>query len=758
MAAHVTIDDRWLAEASRLLEQDDTTSTLAFDHPANQKARADGGDLESRVVQRAYGLDQAEALLHGRQHTRQALALVITAAVVMALLAGAGAARTVLSRGDPPQPIFFFELLATLLGLQSLLLLVWLVLMLCRPAGRALSGFSLGTVVLSLARRLTAALHRDSPHAVAVTATFSIMFSRSIGRWTISAISHGMWLAFNMACLVILTLLLSVHEFSFVWQTTILDRSEYQTLTRAISFLPRAAGFGPLPADEDVVRSEWSADATIQPSGSPAARPEMHVGLRQKWSALLVGCLVTYGIAPRLILLGFSLSMRRAACRRWRLDLSHAYYVRLERVLMPSRRAVASADDDHAVATSQASPGTGRETFERLPDRKSSGPPMIAGIELPQPPSTWPPRLHHVRWQDAGFIETGDDRHRMLDELRLTDPLPRTLVLVVALTTTPDRGIERFLRELRSIGPPTVWLILTGGQSMRDRQQQESLELRIEEWKALASRAGLDTSRVRAIDLDNLTDVTARMLSEVTGGTDQPVADGAGTTASERHIEEAFALIAEHAGPWFDDHAPPEHAQVVELHRRIGKLYRQTHASWSDLLHAPKAVLHSLPGRLEKSSKRFIELLPDRLRSSGRWLTAGAIAGAAGCVASAALLSPAVISALPIWAGVGGGLTTIIDLYRRRDHAARAQQEVDTPDSERDAAVQARIDALRSTVLFTLLLESQGYPEAAITRLLDATLTEALVEAAPVSSAALVCWLDDVRHQYDLALVRESRA
>ncbi len=63
--------------------------------------------------------------------------------------------------------------------------------------------------------------------------------------------------------------------------------------------------------------------------------------------------------------------------------------------------------------------------------------------------------------------------------------------------------------------------------------------------------------------------------------------------------------------------------------------------------------------RLKASADRIVDLLPLRLRQRPRWLAAGAMAGALGCIAAATLAAPGAIAALPLWAGMGAALTLI---------------------------------------------------------------------------------------------------
>ena len=125
-------------------------------------------------------------------------------------------------------------------------------------------------------------------------------------------------------------------------------------------------------------------------------------------------------------------------------------------------------------------------------------------------------------------------------------------------------------------------------------------------------------------------------------------------------------------------------------------------------------------------------------------MAAGAAAGALGCIAAAALISPVAISALPLWSVIGSAVAGILP-----GPAPRPGALVDAVPEAQD-----RGDTVRAAALWSLLLELQGSSEARITAVLQQTLD-------PDDGAALVSaddaqrWLDGVRHQFDLAMTRE---
>ena len=140
-----------------------------------------------------------------------------------------------------------------------------------------------------------------------------------------------------------------------------------------------------------------------------------------------------------------------------------------------------------------------------------------------------------------------------------------------------------------------------------------------------------------------------------------------------------------------------------------------------------------------------LKKLFDRLKRSPKWLAAGASAGALGCIAAAAMISPIAISALPIWSGLGAAIAAVM-----QPTGTKAQAEVN---GERSSG---GIDAaMRSAALFAMLLEMQGYQERTITRVLDAVVTDN--DNANIDASRARLWLNDLRHRFDLALAKEAR-
>ncbi len=541
----------------------------------------------------------------------------------------------------------------------------------------------------------------------------------AIGRWTLGSISHGLWLAFSVGCLVLAVLLLSTKDYTFTWETTILSAESYERLTRWIGYLPGALGF------------ETPTPEQIQASRAPVSRDQAAVA-SGAWSGLLLGSIVVYGLLPRLLLFLFCLSRRRRAFQRFRLDLARPGYVRLRPLLMSDHESISveGPDLDLDEPEAEAAPTDAHPTRPARP----AGPPAVLGYEIEPPDSPWPPPVDGVNWLDLGFVDGRDDRRRVQEHLDGAGTEPSTVVVFCGLTTSPDRGIRAFIDELQRAVSRPVSLALTGGESLRQRGDAGFVTRRVEDWRRLAGAAGLHEDRVIELDLDHLTDASLSKLADLVGV-------GEAAAPAPRHLEEAGDLIVDCVDGWSAENAAPQSAEQAELHRAIARLYRDQPPTWRQLLAAPSELGTDFRAHLQSGADRVVSLLPKRMRANPRWLLAGATAGALGCVAAATLVAPAAITALPLWAALGSALTAVIGL---------SQSIPGVPDQAAAEHTTEVTDAVRAAALFAVLLELQGRDEASITKVLARVADDGKQEIATPEAARK--WLTTLVRRFDAAV------
>jgi len=709
--AKVAFRDRLLAESVRALGHDGSRPIEAPD--ADAIAIAGGGDFETRLVARARAIASADRLEPAMRNTGQVFLAIVAIGVVLAAVAGLSAARA--SLGDENNEVNVFWALGGLLAIQSILLLAWLVVMVKTPA--ALPTLSLGGASVGLARRMAGRWHRSAENAAVVEATGAVFGRGAIGRWTLSSISHALWLVFNASCVVFVVLILSTGLYHFVWETTILPADAFTSLTRATAWLPSQLGF-PTPSPDQIAASDGSVS------------PDLSEATRHAWSGLLIGSVVTYGLAPRFVLLLLCVWRQTRARRAYRLDTSRPGYLRLQSRLMPGTKSLGVIDPD-------TDGDTRIDPVDRAPialNPTHGGAPALLGVEIAPPATPWPPSVAGVAWRDLGFVDGRSDRQRVLGELGNGSDGPSITVAVCGLTTTPDRGIAAFLGDVREAAGVRMAMVLTGGEALRKRSNGGQLTTRIDDWRALADAIGVAAGDVIELDLDHLTAASSAKLASLLGVK--------GTAAVvHRRIEDAFDAIVDHARGW---PAQPDTKQQAALHEAIGQLYRPEMSSWTQRFRLPDAagLKDNLPDALRAGAQGIVGMLPGRLKADTRWVAAGAIAGALGCVTAAVLLSPVAIAALPMWSAVGAAISAVV----------RATVSSGSAENNIDGSVRG--DAVRGAALFALLLELQGRDEAAITRILDDVIGDAGdsdFETADDTRRSL----DSMRHRLDIALVGE---
>lgn len=397
---------------------------------------------------------------------------------------------------------------------------------------------------------------------------------------------------------------------------------------------------------------------------------------------------------------------------------------------MPAARATGIIDPEGGWIPTTAD---GIDSMEAPPPIASDGPAAILGLEIAPPNTPWPPSVNGLEWLDLGFVDSRSERHGVIDRITTAAVRPRAAMVVCSLAATPDRGAGAFVRTLQQTSRVAVVLVLSDGEKLRRRGHLEQVAQRIDDWRRLAASAGIPDDRVIEVDLDHLTDASRTRLASLLGA-------GAGTptATSNRRIEDAFALIIDHAERWPGN---PRTAEQAELHRAIAKLYQGSESSWRGLLRIN--VKDGVPKMedIRSGADRMIELLPARLRLNPRWLSAGALTGALGCVAAATIVSPVAIAALPAWAGLGAAVSALI---------GPATSGGASPDR---TAIDLT-EAVNGAALFAAVLQLQGRDETAITRVIDRMAGE---DDPPVIRDVddARAWLDVLRDRFNRTLTDE---
>ena len=476
------VRQRLVAEAIRL--EEDRLGRILDDPAADARAREAGGDFEQRLLRRAGEM----ALGHRFAGTLEGLSQIrfwlLLGAMVLALLAGIGSAAAVFGQ-DATVNVGWA--LSALLGLQLLMLLLWVVFTVYRPKS---GGGTLGRAALAAVHGLGRRLSRRPESAVVLSASVGLLRRGGLGRWVASALTHGLWAMFCLGALIAAAFALSVRQYEFVWGTTLLTEGSFVALVAMLGAPAQWLGW-PVP-DAEVVRASRIG-------------LEGFVG-RELWSALLLSSILFYGLLPRAVLTLVSLLLVRRAAGRLRLDTSLPGYARLSDRLASHARSIGVLDP--------RPPETqGLEPALRTRPAPVHGPVLLIGLELERDSGAWPPRLAGVDWITLGRADDRSQRRDVLSALRARDAAPGVVLVLCSLARTPDRGAERFLAAVREQTRGPVWAVLDEGRTLAARGTQRAG--RVRQWQLAGARADLDY--VLEIDLDDARHPGTRELVELVG-------------------------------------------------------------------------------------------------------------------------------------------------------------------------------------------------------------------------------------------------
>ncbi|MCP1485619.1 hypothetical protein J3D48_001932 [Pseudomonas fluorescens] len=410
------LQNLWLTETVRLREEH---AGPLDDLEANRLARTAGGDLPGRIQRRALWLAERDGLTNALRHWLQGARLALVLLMIFAVLSGAGLAFAALGQ----TPVNVFWALGSLLGLNLILLLSWLLGLIF--AGE--HGATLGRLWLWLSEKMA----RDPKAAQLAPALLLMLQRKKLNRWALGSLVNGLWLLAMFSALILLLTLMATRRYGFVWETTILSADTFINVTHALGYLPSLLGFN-VPTVE-----------MIRASGDGALDIE---SARQAWATWLVGVLVVYGVLPRLLLTLLCFWRWNSGKAALRLDLNLPGYAQLRERLMPTSERLGVNDPE---------PAQLHRVESSVGELVSEGALLVA-IELDEQ-RPWPPALPK-NVSDAGILDSRESRHKLLEQLSRFPPA--RLAIACDPRRSPDRGSLALIAELaRSAGETRVWLL-----------------------------------------------------------------------------------------------------------------------------------------------------------------------------------------------------------------------------------------------------------------------------------------------------------
>ncbi|MBK1691926.1 DUF2868 domain-containing protein [Ectothiorhodospira mobilis] len=457
--------DRLTAEAVRIHE--DQTGRVLDEDAAWDAGRRSGGDLERHIIARATATRLGAEIRQAADGILAGARWMLVAALVVALLLGIGAAGAALGAPLPDRggQVNIAWALGGLLGVQTLMLLAWAGTFLL-PAG---GGGLLGRAALHAAGTLGRRLLRRPAHILALRALLRLLGRRRLGLYTAGALTHALWTAFGIGALLACLWSLSVRQYDFLWGTTLLSEADFVSLVTALGGLPAALGI-PVP-DEALIRASRL--------GAPLA-----AGGRIQWSGFLLGCLLVYGVIPRLLLALLCTGMARRLAARLSLDITAPGYARLAPRLQEDHQRIGIIDPR------PVEPPVPRQRRRSRPAPAQGAPLALVGYELEHAPDHWLQRVDDGRHLSLGQVDDRASRRDVLAALDALDPAPAAVVAVCSLARTPDRGAETFLSTLKARAGVPLWVLLDQAGTARERGIDP--RARHAAWRDLALRAGAE--------------------------------------------------------------------------------------------------------------------------------------------------------------------------------------------------------------------------------------------------------------------------
>lgn len=678
-----------------------------------------GEDPVARLDRFAHHARSRVAFEEARRRLVSLRRLVLLGAAILVALAGAAAVAAVLP-SSRTQPVNVFWLLGGFLATQTMLLVGWIVAFLVLPGVPPSIAAPLIRLLRWLGSRTAGAAtsHRDAPGDATAIRLLGERWSRvqargRLGRWTLGTVSNLLWTVFNLAGLLTAVALLSARQYQFAWESTILTPSAYVLVTDAVASLPRAMGF---PAPDSTLIDASRFDPVSPQEFLPQGDAE-----RAAWSGLLVGSIVAYALLPRAVLFLVSLAGMLVVGGRARPDSADPAVARLLAALAPTSRREGAIPPDAPLPVV----GAARATIPR-----PAGPPALAGLELDPPASGWPPALG-LAIDDLGLVASREERRACATRLAAAGTSPDPLVLVADLVVVPDRGMRAAIEEIASAAGGPIVVVLTGGSRLRARESTAGAAHRLDDWRRLLADPSLRSPGIVEVDLDHLTaesrTILRRAIEGATAATGSPLVE----------LSAAFSLIRGAALEWRDGERAvrtPMPLEEAELHRAIARHF-ESRSPGRLPFTAPS--LDDAAGSLRRAAARVEAMLPPALRLRPRWLAAGAVAGALGCVAAATMVAPIAISALPAWSAIGAALGGVLSSLRRGDAsgspALEQESTVDLAPATSAAAVQAVLLAYQGrgerdvAEALAAAFDPDGPPPlrdpAAVARFLDSIMT-----------------------------------
>ena len=399
------------ARAVHALEATQTLDDVA----AVAAAAAQATTAQQRVQARAWLLAHDQGLPRAWQRLRRIGLWAWLAVVALIVLVAWGMAGAVMGEGAR---INLLGALVSLLGMNALMLVVWVVSVGRRPSVSVSGGGGVQQLVAWGAKRAGQPVQRMLAAAVATLA------QARASAWLAGLVSHSAWALGFALILVWMGFGFAFRHYQPVVETTILSPQTLQALVDGLGWLPAQLGTA-----KPVLGAVSPGDAQ-----------------RGEWAWWLMVCVFWYGLVPRAVLtVVCALVLRRKLAGLALPETDAGYQWALARFKRLQGSRVLDADGSLAPSRSAALgahvPAWGLLLYE-LPhlgaDDASLWRKVQAALAAPGAPA----------WAGAcdGSAQAVEETRTALAQLAQSQRL--ALVLAVSAVASPDRSVGRFVRTL----------------------------------------------------------------------------------------------------------------------------------------------------------------------------------------------------------------------------------------------------------------------------------------------------------------------
>ena len=296
----------------------------------------------------------------------------------------------------------FMLILVGILGGNSLMLIIWLISLTQKYRAPT-------SIPLWLTGSLKDPIHQALLEHDAQTA------AQPPFRWIRSRISHQIALCGLFGMFTASLMLLTVRQYQFNWQSTLLTDQHFAQIIHALAWLPAQLGI-PTPS----------------PSIIAAARNHYHSEHAAQWGILLLASILCYGIIPRLI--AWLICWQHSRRYHPTLNLAQPYY---QNIIQQWQRQIIDDASDYQPDRPIIAP-------TKIP-LNYTGAHWAILLEAPDAPDNWYSHILGQDWTNKGSIV---ERAQLADLITELTAQPVQLLIGIRAQQTPDRGIVRQISKL----------------------------------------------------------------------------------------------------------------------------------------------------------------------------------------------------------------------------------------------------------------------------------------------------------------------